>query len=142
LFVGIILFDLILGEYHLSKSVLLVDDEEMTRDLLRLMLKGTGFTIYEAEDGFIALQQVEDHKPDIMILDVMMPGLDGLEVCRTLRSKPQTVDLPVIMLSAKTTPTAVQDGLDAGANKYLTKPVGFKELLNNIQDVMGEPISS
>ncbi len=126
----------------MSKSVLLVDDEEMTRDLLRLMLKGTGFTIYEAEDGFIALQQVEIHNPDIMILDVMMPGMDGLAVCRTLRSKPQTAGLPVIMLSAKTTPTAIQDGLDAGANKYLTKPVGFRELLNNIQDVMGEPISS
>lgn len=126
----------------MSKSVLLVDDEEMTRDLLRLMLKGTGFTIYEAEDGFVALEQVEIHNPDIMILDVMMPGMDGLAVCRALRSKPQTADLPVIMLSAKTTPTAIQDGLDAGANKYLTKPVGFKELLNNIQDVIGEPIIS
>lgn len=126
----------------MSKSVLLVDDEEMTRTLLRLMLKGTGLTIYEAEDGFVALQQVEAHKPDIMILDVMMPGMDGLTVCCTLRSQPQTADLPVIMLSAKTTPTAIQDGLDAGANKYLTKPVGFKELLSNIQDVLGEPISS
>lgn len=126
----------------MSKSVLVVDDEEMTRDLLRLMLKGTRFTIYEAEDGFVALQQVEAHKPDIIILDVMMPGMDGLAVCRALRSQPQTADLPVIMLSAKTTPTAIQDGLDAGANKYLTKPVGFKELLSNIQDVLGEPISS
>ena len=126
----------------MSKSVLLVDDEEMTRALLRLMLKGTGFTIYEAEDGFIALQQIEAHKPDIMILDVMMPGMDGLAVCSTLRSQPQTADLPVIILSAKTTPTAIQDGLDADANKYLTKPVGFKELLSNIQDVLGEPVSS
>lgn len=126
----------------MSKSVLVVDDEEMTRDLLRLMLKGTGFTIYEAEDGFVALEQVEAHNPDIIILDVMMPGLDGLAVCRTLRLQPHTADLPVIMLSAKTTPTAIQDGLEAGANKYLTKPVGFKELLSNIQDVLGEPISS
>lgn len=125
----------------MSKTVLVVDDEEMTRDLLRLMLKGTGFTIYEAEDGYIALEQVAACKPDIMILDVMMPGLDGLAVCRTLRAQPQTADLPVIMLSAKTTPTAIQEGLDAGADKYLTKPVGFKELLNNIQEVLGEPVS-
>ncbi|MCB9422865.1 MAG: response regulator [Ardenticatenaceae bacterium] len=125
----------------MDKSVLLVDDEEMTRDLLRLMLKGTGFKIYEAEDGFVALEQVEAHKPDIMILDVMMPGLDGLAVCRTLRSQPHTAELPVIMLSAKTTPTAIQDGLDAGANKYLTKPVGFKELLSSIKEVLGETVS-
>ena len=110
----------------------------MTRDLLRLMLKGTGFTIYEAEDGFVALEQVEAHKPDFIILDVMMPGMDGLAVCRALRSQSQTADLPIIMLSAKTTPTAIQDGLEAGANKYLTKPVGFKELLSNIQEVLGE----
>lgn len=124
----------------MSKSVLVVDDEEMTRDLLRLMLKGTGFKIDEAEDGYSALEKIAAQKPDIVILDVMMPGMDGLTVCRTLRSQPQTIDLPVIMLSAKTTPTAIQDGLDAGANKYLTKPVGFKELLNNIQDVLGEPV--
>lgn len=124
----------------MSKSVLVVDDEKMTRDLLRLMLKGTGFKIFEAEDGFVALEQIAAHMPDIMILDVMMPGLDGLAVCQKIRSEPETADLPVIMLSAKTTPTAIQDGLDAGANRYLTKPVGFKELLNNIQDVLGEPI--
>ncbi len=126
----------------MGKSVLVVDDEKMTRDLLRLMLKGTGFTIFEAEDGFVALEQIEAHMPDIMILDVMMPGLDGLAVCQKIRSEPKTVELPVIMLSAKTTPTAIQDGLDAGANRYLTKPVGFKELLSNIEDVLGEPITS
>lgn len=126
----------------MSKSVLVVDDEEMTRDLLRLMLKGTGLTIHEAEDGYIALEQIAAHHPDLMILDVMMPGLDGLAVCRQLRSRSDTADLPIIMLSAKTTPSAIQDGLDAGADKYLTKPVGFKELLNTIQEVLGEPVSS
>ena len=125
----------------MSKTVLVVDDEKMTRDLLRLMLKGTGFTILEAEDGFIALEQVAAYSPDIMILDVMMPGMDGLAVCRKLRAEPETADLPIIMLSAKTTPTAIQDGIEAGANKYLTKPVGFKELLDNIQEVLGEPVS-
>jgi DNA-binding response OmpR family regulator len=126
----------------LSKSVLVVDDEKMTRDLLRLMLKGTGFTIFEAEDGFMALEQIEAHMPDIMILDVMMPGLDGLAVCQKVRSEPKTANMPVIMLSAKTTPTAIQDGLDAGANRYLTKPVGFKELLQNIEAVLGEPLKT
>ena len=126
----------------MSKSVLIVDDEEMTRDLLRLMLRGTGLTIHEAEDGYIALEQIEVHEPDLIILDVMMPGLDGLAVCRKLRSQASTHDLPIIMLSAKTTPSAIQDGLDAGANKYLTKPVGFKELISNIQAVLGEPVSS
>lgn len=126
----------------MDKSVLVVDDEEMTRDLLRLMLKGTRLTIYEAEDGFVALEKIEAHEPDLVILDVMMPGMDGLAVCRKLRSQAKTSSLPVIMLSAKTTPSAIQDGLDAGANKYLTKPVGFKDLLSNIQDVLGEPVTT
>lgn len=120
----------------MSKSVLVVDDEAMTRDLLRLMLKGTGLAIFEAEDGFQALEQVALHKPDIIILDVMMPGLDGLGVCRQLRSEPETANLPIIMLSAKTTHNAIQDGLDAGANKYLTKPVGFKELIRNLEEIL------
>lgn len=126
----------------MNKSILIVDDEAMTRDLLRLMLKGTGFTIYEAEDGFKALEKIAAHKPDVMILDVMMPGLDGLAVCRQLRAEAETADLPIIMLSAKTTHAAIQDGLAAGADKYLTKPVGFKELVSNIREVMGEPAAA
>ncbi len=120
----------------MNKSVLIVDDEAMTRDLLRLMLKGTGFTIFEAEDGFQALEQVAANMPTVIILDVMMPGLDGLGVCQKLRSQPDTVDLPIIMLSAKTTHTAIQAGLDAGATKYLTKPVGFRDLLSNLEEVL------
>ncbi|MCP4424579.1 MAG: response regulator [Chloroflexi bacterium] len=120
----------------MSRSILIVDDEAMTRDLLRLMLKNSGFTIHEAADGLAALDSIAAHKPDIIILDVMMPGMDGLAVCRQLRAAADTVDLPVIMLSAKTTHAAIQDGLDAGATKYLTKPVGLKELINNINDVL------
>ncbi len=121
----------------MNQSILIVDDEEMTRNLLRLMLKGTGFAIDEAEDGFVALEKVRANKPDVMILDVMMPGLDGLEVCRELRAETATSDLPIIMLSAKTTQMAIQEGLNAGADKYLTKPVGFKELISHIQEVLG-----
>lgn len=126
----------------MNQSILIVDDEEMTRNLLRLMLKGTEFAIDEAEDGFAALEKVQANKPDVLILDVMMPGLDGLEVCRQLRADAATSDLPVIMLSAKTTQMAIQDGLNAGADKYLTKPVGFRELIQHIHEVLGDGVVS
>ena len=96
--------------------------------------------IYEAENGFEALEQIEAHNPDVIILDVMMPKMDGLAVCRKLRSEPKTADLPIIMLSAKTTQAAIEEGLAAGADKYLTKPVGFKILLDAIQEVLSESV--
>ncbi len=123
----------------MTRSILIVDDEPMTRNLLRLMLKGSGFEIDEAEDGMTALEKVQAHKPDVMLLDVMMPGVDGLTVCKRLRADAETADLPIVILSAKTTQSAIQAGLDAGANLYLTKPVRIKNLLESIQSVVGKP---
>jgi DNA-binding response OmpR family regulator len=125
----------------LNKSILIVDDEPMARNLLRLMLKETGFVILEAEDGYDALEKAKANRPTLMILDVMMPGLDGLAVCRSLRADSELSDLPIVMLSARTAQKSIQDGLDAGADKYLTKPVGFKQLIGTIQEVLGESIS-
>ena len=83
-------------------SVLVVDDEPMARTLLRLMLVRAGFDVHEAEDGFDALEKVKKQPPDVMILDVMMPGMDGFTVCEVLRDDQTTAQIPVIMLSAKT----------------------------------------
>ena len=119
-------------------SVLVVDDEPMARTLLRLMLVRAGFEVLEAEDGFDALDQIKQRLPDVMILDVMMPGMDGFAVCETLRNDDNTAELPVIMLSAKTDLDSVNRGLRAGATKYLTKPVSPEDLTRNVRDVLGE----
>lgn len=122
----------------MSRSVLVVDDEPMARTLLRLMLVRAGFDVVEAEDGFDALDKLKDGSPDVMILDVMMPGIDGFSVCETVRAAPRTAELPIIMLSAKTDLESVNKGLQLGANKYLTKPISPEELTRQVRDVLHE----
>ena len=117
-------------------SVLVVDDEPMARTLLRLMLVRAGFDVFEAEDGFDALDKVKIRTPDVMILDVMMPGMDGFAVCEVLRDDEITSTMPIIMLSAKTDLDSVNRGLRAGATKYLTKPVSPEDLTRNVRDVL------
>jgi CheY-like chemotaxis protein len=121
-----------------SWSVLIVDDEPMTRNLLRMMLSYAGYQIYEAEDGLDALEKVEKHAPDVVILDVMMPNMDGIDVCKHFRQNEATAELPIIMLSAYTQPSAVEAGLAAGANKYLTKPISRQTLLEHVEAVLLE----
>jgi CheY-like chemotaxis protein len=120
----------------LTHSVLVVDDEPMARTLLRLMLVRAGFEVLEAADGLEALTKVKEQLPDIMILDVMMPGIDGFAVCEELRKEEETSELPVIMLSAKTDSLSVRRGLRAGATKYLTKPVSQEDLTRNVLDTL------
>jgi DNA-binding response OmpR family regulator len=129
-------------EDNLSQSVLVVDDEPMARTLLRLMLVRAGFEVSEAEDGYDALEKIAEELPDLVILDVMMPGMDGFTVCRAVRESDRTARLPVIMLSAKTDLESVNRGLRAGANKYLTKPISPDELTRQVRSVLGEAESS
>ncbi len=117
-------------------SVLLVDDDPALRGLLRQMLELGGFTVFEAEDGLDALEKLAQTRPDAMILDVMMPNMDGVTLCRTVRSQPDTAALPIIMLSGKTQDKAIQEGLAAGANVYLCKPISFNELISHVNDVV------
>jgi DNA-binding response OmpR family regulator len=114
----------------------------MARTLLRLMLVRAGFDVLEAEDGFDALDKLKDGSPDVMILDVMMPGIDGFSVCETVRAAPSTSELPIIMLSAKTDLESVNKGLRLGANKYLTKPISPDELTRQVRDVLQEQPNS
>lgn len=120
----------------LTQSILVVDDEPMARTLLRLMLVRAGFLVTEAEDGYDALAKVERSKPDLVLLDVMMPGIDGFAVCESLRSEVETAQVPVIMLSAKTDLTSISKGLRVGATKYLTKPISPDELTRHVRDVL------
>jgi DNA-binding response OmpR family regulator len=120
----------------LNPSILIVDDEPMTRNLLRLMLERAGFAILEAEDGLEALEAVAQNRPNLLILDVMMPNMDGITVCKTLRAQAETAVLPIILLSARTSPDAVRTGLEAGANVYLGKPVGREDLIRTVREVL------
>jgi CheY-like chemotaxis protein len=125
-----------------TPSVLVVDDEQMTRNLLRLMLERTGFNVLEAEDGLMALEMVAEHMPNVLLLDVMMPNMDGFTVCETVRNQAETADIPIILLSARTSADFIQRGKDAGANRYLGKPIGREKLVCTLNEVLqGIPVS-
>jgi DNA-binding response OmpR family regulator len=119
-----------------NPSVLVVDDEPTARTMLRLILVRAGFEVLEAQDGSEALDEVQRNVPDLMILDIMMPGIDGFEVCRILRNQDETADLPIIMLSARADAESVNRGLLLGATKYLTKPVMPDELTRHVREVL------
>ena len=119
-----------------TQSVLIVDDEPMARTLLRLMLVRSGYEVIEAEDGYDALRKVGENNPDLVILDIMMPGLDGIKVCSTIRQELNKQDLPIILLSAKGDMNSIQGGLKVGANKYLTKPVSPEDLARHVREIL------
>jgi DNA-binding response OmpR family regulator len=127
---------------ELSQSVLVVDDEPMARTLLRLMLVRAGFEVSEAENGFDALEKVEGNLPDLILLDVMMPGMDGFTVCQKVRAREETADLPIIMLSAKTDSDSINRGLLVGATKYLTKPISPEELTKHVRSALNNSIEA
>ena len=120
----------------MSRTILVVDDEPNARSLLRLILVSAGFEVLVAQDGYEALNEVENKIPDAMILDIMMPGIDGFEVCKRLRSNEKTATLPIIMLSARADPESVNKGLRVGATKYLTKPVTPEMLTRQVREVL------
>lgn len=120
----------------MGSTILVVDDEEMTRKLLRLMLERDGFNIVEAEDGLLALEAVHRYQPDVVILDVMMPNLDGFATCKQIRQQPETANLPVILLSARSQQDAYNEGARAGANCYMTKPISRPTLIQTINDLL------
>lgn len=113
----------------------------MTRNLLRLMLSRSSYTVIEAGGGYEALEMVASHQPDLVILDLMMPDLDGFSVCERLRQQPTLDDMPIFILSARADHETIERGLALGATKYLTKPVGYKDLLAHIQGVFVPEVS-
>ena len=120
----------------MNRTILVVDDEPNARSLLRLILVRAGFEVLVAQDGYEALAEVNNRIPDVMILDIMMPGIDGFEVCEKLRNNKETANLPIIMLSARADPESVNKGLSVGATKYLTKPVTPELLTQQVYEVL------
>lgn len=116
-----------------GKRVLVVDDDAKTVELVKLYLKRDGYRVLTAYDGIEALRLAREGHPDLIVLDLMLPGIDGLEVCRTLRAES---DVPVIMLTAKTTDQDKLTGLDLGADDYVTKPFSPRELAARVRAVL------
>ncbi|HLI08480.1 MAG TPA: response regulator transcription factor [Ktedonobacteraceae bacterium] len=119
-----------------SLKVLVVDDEENIQELIRLGLRYEGFQVESASDGQEGISAAQRLNPDLVILDLMLPGMDGLEVCRRLRANPTTQDVPILMLTAKDEVRDRVVGLDTGADDYLTKPFEFDELVARVRAIL------
>lgn len=121
------------------KSILLVDDDPAIRKILSQSLEMEGFVIYQASNGEEALEAIDSTIPDLVILDVMMPKMNGFEVLKNVRASPKTEDLPVVMLTARSSQEDVWEGWREGVDYYMTKPFDIEELLRFVERIFTEP---
>jgi DNA-binding response OmpR family regulator len=117
-----------------KKRILVVDDEAHIIELVRVCLEDTDYDVIEAYDGLEALNLARSEKPDLILLDVMMPKMDGYEVCRTLKAEDDTRIIPIVMLTAKGQEVDKVKGFQSGADSYMTKPFSPLRLLTELEE--------
>lgn len=110
------------------KTVMIIEDEPDTAEVFAEMMQLNGYRVLKSYSSSPALTLLSQEKPSIVLLDIMMPDISGLEVLRHMRSEPELASIPVVVVSAKATPADIRAGLDAGASVYLTKPVAYMDL--------------
>ena len=117
-------------------KILIAEDERDIRELVCFTLEHNGYTVISSADGRTALELAASETPDLVLLDVRMPRLDGYEVCRRIKADPDLRDIPVVFLSAKGQEAEVQAGLEAGAQAYIIKPFSMNELITQIEQTL------
>jgi CheY-like chemotaxis protein len=122
-----------------QKSVLIVEDEVEAAELFAEMMRVNGFRVLKTYGSAAAIDMVATELPDLVILDIMMPDVSGLEVLRFMRREPNLKDTPVIIVSAKSMPADIKVGMEAGASMYLTKPVGYQDLKQAVERLTASP---
>jgi CheY-like chemotaxis protein len=125
----------------MSGRVLVVDDNEDNLKIIQEILRARGFTVRLARDGASALKSLEEERPDVILLDVMMPEMDGIEVLDRIRGNPHLAALPVILVTAKGQDEDVLAGYKTGADYYITKPFTARQLLHGIGLVLGSELT-
>ena len=122
-------------------KILVVDDEIYIVHILDFSLGMEGYEVVTALDGEQALEKLKVEKPDLIVLDIMMPKLDGYEVCKAIKSDPETRQIPVILLSAKGRHVDQKMGFDVGADDYITKPFSPRKLVERINQLLGQTVT-
>ncbi|HUT64349.1 MAG TPA: response regulator [Anaerolineae bacterium] len=118
-----------------KKKVLVIDDQVEIRDLVKITLRGTEFEVYEAPNGRDGIQIAKESKPDLILLDIIMPGFDGFMTCKVLKRNPDTKDVPVIFLTAKKSKGDIQNAIKAGGSDYIVKPFSPSDLLTRLRRI-------
>ena len=119
-----------------KKKVLLIDDDEMVNELVQASLHGSEFEVLTASDGEKGIEKARKMKPDVILLDIMMPNLDGLTTCNYLKKIPETQNIPIIFLSAKKTEVGHKVAINAGASDYIIKPFHPEDLLIRLRKAL------
>lgn len=120
------------------KKILVVEDTEDHLQIIKLILEQHNYTILTESNGKKGLLSAQNQLPDLMLLDVMLPELNGYEVCKILKSEEKTKNIPILMLSVRSSQEDIDAGLNAGANEYMTKPFNLDELLSKVKKYLGE----
>ncbi len=120
------------------KKILLVDDSATARLLARMVLQETCYDVVTAHDGLEGLEKAKLEKPDLILLDVMMPRMDGIEACKRLRDEPTTTSIPIIMVTTRGEEGIAEASYAYGCNDFVTKPVDAEELLAKVRNCLGE----
>lgn len=121
-----------------QKTVMIIEDETDAAEMFAEMMRVNGFRVLKMYSSTPAIPMISKEKPDVIILDIMMPDISGLEVLRYMRREPSLSAIPVIVVSAKSMPGDIKIGIEAGASMYLTKPVGFLDLKQAVEKVLGK----
>ena len=120
----------------MANKILIVDDTETMRLAERMMLAGEGYEIEIAEDGLEALDKIASARPDLVLMDIMMPRMDGIECCRRIKGEEKTKDIKVVMVTTKSEYERVKEAFAAGCDDYITKPIDKTELISKLRDLM------
>lgn len=120
-------------------NILIVEDHEDTRDMLRIALETEGYHVITAANGVKLLPLIREHRPDLILLDIMMPWVDGFELCRAIKENPDLKEIPIFFLTAKINPEDIETGFRVGASEYIQKPVNLASLFEKIQDYLPAP---
>lgn len=125
----------------MKETVLVVDDEIGALTLIGIMLERGGFEVLKAKDAKAALATLDRSTPSLIILDVMMPGMDGIELCGEIRKREDTRSTPILILSARNDAESIMRGMEAGANDYLPKPILHHDLVTKVRNMIQEAVS-
>ncbi len=120
----------------MPSKILIVDDTETMRLYQHMLLSGQGYDLEMAENGVLALKKIDEFKPDLVLLDIMMPEMDGIECCRRIKSNPTTENTKVVIVTTKSEYGKVKEAFAAGCDDYVTKPINRTELLTKMSELL------
>ncbi len=121
-----------------KKKILVIEDDPSALRFIEYTLEQEGYQVLTATDGLAGIRKAQNEEPDLIVLDIMLPGIDGFEICHRLRAEPQTAQLPILMLSAKAQEIDRATGLKVGADDYLTKPADPSEIISRVRTLLAQ----